>query len=994
MLLSRSELLYKYRNVLTGTFPKYLWVSGKKVALFQGMAGVSSAKGFLSLLDEPVDELTLFSLKALASIVHTFWADIADSLPKIIALTTRPQFPHREEAFLLASKVYYHLNNMEQSLKCALGAGKLIDVTQSDQDEYLLTLIRHSIDTYIHLRQQQVESGSMNNEIPPIDERLEKIVLSMFDKCFRDNEYKQVLGIAIECRRMDKIREAITKSKNMAEMLEHCFRVSLRVVKNLDFRRMILRELFDLHSQLEEKNYFQITQILILLDDALAVSKTLNQLLERDEDLIAYQLGFDLCDSSTQDFLARIRKELVREDNDPKRNRLLTILEGKLSVELHLSFLCRNNKTDLAVLKNIRQSVEQRNLVCHNATVFANALINAGTTKDGFLRDNLEWLQKATHWARFSATAGLGVIHKGHMKAGMNLLRPYLPTNPPTSPYSEGGSLYALGIIYTNHGEEVTQFLLEELEKAKLAAISHPHASEVIQHGACLGIGLAAMATGDLEICKTLMDVVLLENAVAGEGAGLAIGLVMLGSCSEEIIMSMLTRAQLAQHEKIIRGLAIGMALVMYGCEVQADALIEQLSSDKDSIFRYGGMFMLGLAYCGTANNSALSRLLHVAVSNMNDDVRRAAVMNLGFLLCGQPEQCPKIVSLLAESYNPHVRYGATLAVGISCAGTGLNEAIALLEPMTNDPVDFVRQGAMIALGMVIIEVSQGENNNVEKVRNLIETRIADKHEEIMAKFGAIIAVSIVNGGGRNVTISPFTSSGYHKNMCAIVGLAIFCQYWYWHPLMHFISLAFTPVNLIGLNKELEMPVWSFKSNARPSLFAYPPEFKPPQKETPKKVSTAVLSTSKKARVRAMQKGEDVKSGTVSSSLLETKDTSEEGNTEIPTKKERKKTEVEPEFEIKENPARVTTSQRTFISCDPNARWQPIKKSFFGITMLRDTRPDEPVVLVMDDKQNGERDSGVEAAEKDSHGDSEEKQEDAMDEDDEVHAPPEFELNE
>jgi len=35
------------------------------------------------------------------------------------------------------------------------------------------------------------------------------------------------------------------------------------------------------------------------------------------------------------------------------------------------------------------------------------------------------------------------------------------------------------------------------------------------------------------------------------------------------------------------------------------------------------------------------------------------------------PEQCPSVVSLLSESYNPHVRYGAAMALGISCAGTG-----------------------------------------------------------------------------------------------------------------------------------------------------------------------------------------------------------------------------------------------------------------------------------------------------------------------------------
>ena len=82
-------------------------------------------------------------------------------------------------------------------------------------------------------------------------------------------------------------------------------------------------------------------------------------------------------------------------------------------------------------------------------------------------------------------------------------------------------------------------------------------------------------------------------------------------------------------------------------------------------------MFVIGMAYRGTANNGAIQKLLHFAVSDVADDVRRAAVLCLGFVLMGVPEQCPRIVSLLSESYNPHVRYGAAMAVGIACASTG-----------------------------------------------------------------------------------------------------------------------------------------------------------------------------------------------------------------------------------------------------------------------------------------------------------------------------------
>lgn len=61
---------------------------------------------------------------------------------------------------------------------------------------------------------------------------------------------------------------------------------------------------------------------------------------------------------------------------------------------------------------------------------------------------------------------------------------------------------------------------------------------------------------------------------------------------------------------------------------------------------------------------------------------------------------------MLAESYNPHVRYGAAMALGIACAGTGLREAIALLEPMVKfDPVNFVRQGALVSVQRQIAEI-------------------------------------------------------------------------------------------------------------------------------------------------------------------------------------------------------------------------------------------------------------------------------------------------
>ena len=99
----------------------------------------------------------------------------------------------------------------------------------------------------------------------------------------------------------------------------------------------------------------------------------------------------------------------------------------------------------------------------------------------------------------------------------------------------------------------------------------------------------------------------------------------------------MLNHIEDQNHEKIIRALSISLALQVFGKEEQADTLIEQMLRSKDSIVRYGAMYAIGCAYAGTSNNVAVQKLLHCAVSDVNDDVKRAALTNLGFLLIRTP---------------------------------------------------------------------------------------------------------------------------------------------------------------------------------------------------------------------------------------------------------------------------------------------------------------------------------------------------------------------
>jgi len=407
----------------------------------------------------------------------------------------------------------------------------------------------------------------------------------------------------------------------------------------------------------------------------------------------------------------------------------------------------------------------------------------------------------------------------------------------------------------------------------------------------------------------------------------------------------------------------------MYGREEEAETLIEQLSRDKEANLRYGAMYTIGMAYAGTANNPAIRRLLHVAVSDVSDDVRRAAVLNLGFVLSNVPERVPRIVALLASSYNPHVRYGAVMAVGMSCAGTGLKVAIDMLLPMTKDAVDYVRQGAFIALAMVLVQCSEEQEKTTTELRNTLEKVIGDKHEDTMTKFGCLIAEGIINAGGRNVTIALHAPSG-HKRMASIVGMAVFTQYWYWYPLMPFLSLTFSPTAVIGLNKNLKMPVSSFKSNARPELFAYPPMKEEKKKDLGPAAPTAVLSiTEKNKRKEAKKKGEsgeamdveeekkeeatDEWAAALSEEDLKKYSEGPEDDTFTIKAKEfikAKEEKAKPKtHEILNNPARVTIPQRSYIAFDQDERYRPVRAGAIkgsGVILLTDATPEVEQVIV------------------------------------------------
>ena len=94
------------------------------------------------------------------------------------------------------------------------------------------------------------------------------------------------------------------------------------------------------------------------------------------------------------------------------------------------------------------------------------------------------------------------------------------------------------------------------------------------------------MGTHDMEIYEIVRDQLCGDDAIVGEAAGVASGLLMVGSNNKDVLEEMVQYAQDTQHEKIIRGLSLGIALILYGQLNEAEPTIQMLAKDKDPLLR------------------------------------------------------------------------------------------------------------------------------------------------------------------------------------------------------------------------------------------------------------------------------------------------------------------------------------------------------------------------------------------------------------------------
>lgn len=688
-------------------------------------------------------------------------------------------------------------------------------------------LLAEAIDRYSAIQQHNYIAA--NDDKIVMDQNLETVVNSMFETSkSTKQDVKIIAGIAVECRRLDVLENMIKESADLSQLLNHLFYISQNCIQNKSFRESLIMLILKAYSETvgEGKDAWNICHCHLHLGQAKEASEIIIKLINEESDdssLLALQISSDIQEGENQNFTECLLKELDQREISSSgaseiKEKVREVLSGSFRNKTSYKFLSQNNRSNKDTITTFKKFWDKKNSIIHSAIISSYAIMHAGTLDDTYLEDesNKEWVQKCNHWSKFLSTSSLGTIHRNNpnIKEKLSGFLPGTPQGNGKGEWVNGGALYALGLAKSGFkNSDDLEFLAGQLTTDK----------EALVHGACLGIGLIGMSSYDAELVEKMKPFIYNENATMGESAAYGIGLVMAGKMDIELMDELFQGAKQNSHEKIIRGVSIALSLMCYQHEEQADTFIEQMLVEKDHLIRYGGCYALGMAYVGTGNHNTLAKLLRIAASDVSDDVRKASAMAIGFVMINHYKKVPKVISLLANSYNPHVRYGAAIALGISCANTNFSEAITILKGLEADNTDFVRQGVAMSMALVLQQATNKHEKNVEPFRLSLIDRIKKKGTKTSYKFGAMIALGILEAGGRNALVKLRSESGACRRG-AVVGMLLFTQFWYWFPMLQMFSLCLEPTLLMGLNKDLKIPKgFEIKCNTKKSTFDYPP---------------------------------------------------------------------------------------------------------------------------------------------------------------------------
>lgn len=625
------------------------------------------------------------------------------------------------------------------------------------------------------------------------------------------NAEAEAVDLLIEVQRLEKLKDLDSiDEKNYS-------RICLYLIKTADFMSdpEDLAEMLDIayHLYVRQEQYFgalraalrsgneeAIPELFASCDDSL-IRKQMSLLLGR------HRVNYEIDEADDAEELNELIGNAHISEQFLKLAQDLDVMEAKTPEDIYKSHLAETGG-----FSRRRESggVQVDSARANLASTFVNAFVNAGFCQDKLMVPDSEWLYKNRHHGMMSAAASLGSILLWNIEEGLTQIDKYLYSS---EEYVKAGAALAVGILSTgirNDADPALALLSEHLEGD----------SHIMKCAACTGLGIAYAGSGREDVIE-LLTVIIESEKTGAEAmletslAALALGMICVGKCNEEVGSALVQKLMEASDEDLdhshVRYLCLGLGLLYLGKMEKADAMLEAVKTVEHKIGKYAAVLLDTLAYAGSGNVLKVQEMLHHCAEHLTEDAEHqmAAVIGIGLITMGEDtgsEMALRTFDHLLHYCELPIKRAVPLALAILHVSNPEFTVIDQLSRLSHDPDPEIAQNAILAMGLV----SAGTNNS--RVAGLLRQLSEFYSKEFSHVFCVRIAQALLHMGKGLLTLNPLHSDRMLTCAPALGALLTIVHSGVdlkstildkSHFLLYYLTCAMNPRMLITVNEDL-----------------------------------------------------------------------------------------------------------------------------------------------------------------------------------------------